>query len=210
MMPPPSCFHGRDSIKPKAGGKRCVAVMVDYTRIFGGCRLSRRLNAKLLRQQVVLFSDPTWDEEAVDEHPDDRNEPANDGERQDQLCDGDAGAPQIKIMAAEPPQEDPHDIRDHRDLLVGIEQDQYARVVGQTAALVDLVPYARGKVGHRYLLARVRITCAPCALYVAAGRRAQWNLYLPSLKRPAGINNGNFLPDICYTELHDCSFIRAL
>src|SRR5262249_41568240 len=98
--------------------------------------------------------DPTWDKEAIDEHPDDSNEPANDGEGQDELGHRDADAPQIKIMAAEPPQEDPQDIRDRWDLLVGLEKDQHARVVGQSAALAYLVPYTGGKVSHGYLLAR--------------------------------------------------------
>src|SRR5262249_16340075 len=101
---PSIVFHAADSIKPRIG-RKCSYGEWQITPEFPvDARFSMGASgAKLLRQQVVLVSDPTWDQEAIDEHPDDRNKPANDSEGQDELCDGDADAPQIKIMAAEPP-----------------------------------------------------------------------------------------------------------
>src|SRR5262245_5373795 len=74
----------------------------------------RALGAKLCRQQVVLPSDPTRDQECIDQDPNDRDDQPDDGEAQDELSYRHSGASQIEIVAAEAPQEEPQDIRDQR------------------------------------------------------------------------------------------------
>ena len=78
-------------------------------------------------------------------------------EAQDQLGYRDASASQIEVVGAEQAQEAPPDIGDQRGLLVGLEQHEHARVVGQAAALLDLAPHTRGRSVIDVLIAYRRL-----------------------------------------------------
>jgi hypothetical protein len=64
-------------------------------------RLAGGLRPELYSQEIVLVSHPAWDQECIDEDPNDRDQHPNDGERQDELRDRDPSAFEIKIVTPE-------------------------------------------------------------------------------------------------------------
>jgi hypothetical protein len=59
------------------------------------------LGPELHSQEIILVSYPAWDQECIDEDPNDRDQRPHNCKRQDELGDGDAGALEIKIVTAE-------------------------------------------------------------------------------------------------------------
>src|SRR5262249_2318383 len=107
-----------------------------------------RLGAELGREQIVLPAYPARDQKGIDDPPEESDDKSDAGDRQDELGDRHPDPAQIEVVGAEPAQEEPQQIGDQRRLLVRLEQHERARVVRQTAALVDLMPKGRRQLAH--------------------------------------------------------------
>src|SRR5260370_14937267 len=79
-----------------------------------------RLRAELDRQKIVLVSHPAWDQERIDQDPEDRDRHPHDRDRQDQLRDRNAGALEIEVVTSKQAHEEPEEEGDQSGFFIGL------------------------------------------------------------------------------------------